>query len=179
MMRPFMSVLCLAAIVGAGAAWAADVYGVPAIQKVTPQQAPAASWSTDGVSLQSARNEWEAFQVVVRSAEAIEAVRFELMDLRGPQGAALPAKLARVYKVEWVDIAAPYEVDKPSDHPDLRADPLVPVKAGETFALEAGKNLVFWIALQVPESAKPGRYDGRVYVSTKGKLLKTLPVALR
>jgi len=176
-MRSLTLTICLAAVMCAGAAVAADVYGVTAIQKVTPEQAPEASWSTKAVALQSARNEWEAFQVVVRNAEALEGVSVSLSDLRGPQ--TLAATLARVYKVEWVDIAAPYEVDKPSDNPDLRADPLLPVKAGDAFALEAGKNLVLWIALQVPEAAKPGVYAGQVTVSSKGKLLKALPVTLR
>ena len=177
-MRRLVFALCLVATLGGGAALAADVYGVPAIQKITPAQAPEASWSTGAVAVQCARNEWEAFQVVVRSREALEGVGLVLTDLRGPQDALLPAKLARVYKVEWVDINAPYEVDKPSDHPDLRADPLVPVQPGEAFALAAGQNLVFWVALDVPEATKPGVYSGQITVSSKGQPTKALPVTL-
>ena len=178
-MRSVMSAVCLTAALCAGAALAADVYGVSALEKITPQQAPEASWATGTVALQCARNEWEAFQVVVRSPEALEGVELALTDLRGPQDALLPAKLARLYKVEWVDINAPFEVDKPSEHPDLRADPLVPVTPGGTFLLEAGKNLVFWVALSVPEAAQPGGYSGQVKVSSKGQALKALPVTLR
>jgi hypothetical protein len=178
-MRSLPIAICLAGVLCAGAAQAADVYGVSALQKITPQQAPEASWSSGTVALQCARNEWEAFQVVVRSQDALAGVSIGLTDLRGPQGAVLPAKLARLYKVEWVDIAAPYEVDKPSESPDLRADPLVPVKPGDSFALEAGRNLVFWVALHVPEATKPGGYSGQVRVRSQGRSLKALPVALR
>ena len=178
-MRPLLCAICFVAVLCADAGLAADVYGVSAIQKIAPPQAPDASWSTRGVALQCARNEWEAFQVAVRSQEALAGVRIRLTDLRGPQGAVLPAKLARLYKVEWVDIAAPYEVDKPSLHPDLRPDPLVPLAPGDAFALEPGSNLVFWVALNAPKTAKPGSYSGQVEVSSDGQLLKTLPVALR
>ena len=178
-MRPLLSAICFAAVLCANVGLAADVYGVSAIQKITPQQAPEASWSTRGVALQCARNEWEAFQVVIRSQEALAGGRIRLTDLRGPQGAVLPAKLARLYKVEWVDIAAPYEVDKPSLHPDLRPDPLAPLEPGDALALKPGSNLVFWVALNAPTTAKPGSYSGQVEVSSNGQLLKALPVALR
>ena len=56
-MRLFLSAICLAAVLCAGAASAADVYGVAAIQKVTPSQAPEAAWSTGTVALQCARND--------------------------------------------------------------------------------------------------------------------------
>ncbi len=178
-MRTLVLALFLAGVLRAGAASAADVYGVSAMQKITPQQAPDASWSAGPVALQCARNEWEAFQVVVRSRTPLAGLSLALTDLRGPRGAVLPAKLARLYKVEWVDIAAPYEVDKPSLTPNLRPDPLVPVQPGDAFALDAGKNLVFWVALSVPEAARPGTYSGRVEVSSNGQVLKALPVALR
>ena len=71
-MRPLLLAICLAAVLWAGAALAADVYGVSATQKITPQQARDATWSTRAVALQCARNEWEAFQVVVQSQEALE-----------------------------------------------------------------------------------------------------------
>ena len=62
-MRPFLCAICLASALCAAPALAADVYGVSATQKIIPQQAPDASWSTRAVALQCARNEWEALQV--------------------------------------------------------------------------------------------------------------------
>jgi len=178
-MRTLVLAFCLIWALCAGAALAADVYGVSATQKITPEQAPDASWSTGPLALQCARNEWEACQVVVRSPEALEGVSLALSDLRGPQGGLLPANLARLYRVEWVDINAPYEVDKPSETPDLRADPLVPVRPAEGCALAAGRNLVFWVALHTPEATKPGSYSGQLKVSSGGRLLKALPLTLR
>ena len=60
-MRPFLPAVCLMVVLGADAAPAADVYGVSATEKITPRQAPDATWSSGGVALQCARNEWEAF----------------------------------------------------------------------------------------------------------------------
>ncbi|MCE5241122.1 DUF4091 domain-containing protein [bacterium] len=178
-MRTLVLALYLTLTLCAGAALAADVYGVSATQKITPEQAPDASWSTGPLALQCARNEWEACQVVVRSPEALEGVSLALTVLCDPRSGVLPANLARLYRVEWVDINAPYEVDKPSETPDLRADPLVPVQPGEGCSLAAGRNLVFWVALYVPEATKPGSYSGQLKVSSGGRLLKALPVTLR
>ena len=96
-MRTLVLALFLAGVLRAGAASAADVYGVSAMQKITPQQAPDASWSAGPVALQCARNEWEAFQVVVRSRTPLAGLSLALTDLRGPRGAVLRAKLAGVY----------------------------------------------------------------------------------
>ncbi len=168
----------LAVVAAAGAAPAAEVYAVSATAKVGPQQAVAPTWSPAALSLQCARNEWEAAQVVVRGGQALGDVSVELTDLRGPQDAVLPASLARWYRVEWVDINAPYEVDRPSLKPDWRADPLMPIQPGERCALTADRNLVFWLAVHVPESARPGTYTGQVRVSLSGTTVKTLAVSL-
>jgi len=178
-MRLLVCIIGLATVVCSGTAFGADVYGISAIEKITPQQVYKTSWPTGSITLQSARNEWEAFQVVVRNPEAIEGISIKLGDLYGPKRTLLPAKLARLYKVEWVDVNTPFEVDKTSDSPDMRPDPLVPIKPGDSFTLESSKNLVFWIALQVPESAKPGNYSGTVNIYNKDRLIKSLPVILQ
>jgi hypothetical protein len=178
-MRTIGCALWVLSLPWAGAVRALEAYAVSALEKITPRQAAGATWSTRGVALEAARNEWEAFQAVVRSPQALEGVSVSLSELRGPQGSVLPPGLARLYKVEWVDIAAPYEVDKPSLTPDLRPDPLLPVRPGDAFALAAGENLVFWVALSVPEAATPGSYSGEVAVSRNGQVAKRLPVALR
>ncbi|MGE5530632.1 MAG: hypothetical protein ACM3VW_00775, partial [Bacteroidota bacterium] len=169
-----LSLLCLAALLFAVSIAAAEVYSVPATEKITPTQPPTASWAKSGVSVQCARNEWEAFQIVFRSDRPTQGLSIELSDLRGPGGAVLPAKLARVYRVQWVDINAPYETDKPSTNPNLQADPLVPVKPGERFDAQAGQNLVFFIALNVPEATKPGIFNGQIKIGAQ-----SVPVRLQ
>ena len=83
--------------------------------------------------------------------------------LRGPGGVALHTAGVRVHRVEWVDVNAPFEPDKPSEKPNFRPDPLPPVDpTRDRFSVEANRNLVFWIALEVPEAARPGEYRGSV-----------------
>lgn len=176
----------LVLVTGAGSAAEAapevDLYAVPALHKLGPREEPAQAWSRTGARLECARNEWEAVQFVVRSSLPVGDVAVRLTSLRGPGGAELPPAAARLCRVEWVDANAPYEVDKSSDQPDWRPDPLPPVDPlADRFSLEPGRNLVFWLSVGVPESAEPGLYEGRfsVLVPRKGEIALPLSVRVR
>jgi hypothetical protein len=178
--RALPVVVPLLVMVLGSAAGAAEVWGVPATEKVKQDQAPGASWTPGKWTLDCARNESEAFQVVLRdTGEGLREVTVQLTDLQGPDGAVVPVTQMRLYRVDWVDINAPYEIDKPSDNPDFRPDPLVPVRAGDQFSRDAGRNLVFWIAVAVPESARPGQYQGQIRLSDKGRPLTPFTAQLR
>jgi len=163
-----------------GAAPAFEAYGVPPLYKITPDAAPSGEWLKGRIDLDCARNESEAFQVVVRASEAASDVALDVAELGGPDGATIPAAGVRVYKVEWVDINAPYEPDKPSEKPNLRPDPLLPVNsARDRFAVEAGRNLIFWVAVAVPDDARPGTYRGEVRVMQGDSPAASVAVRLR
>lgn len=174
-----LSLLLLVLLCGF-ASGAVTVYGGPNLDKLSPLETPGAAWRPGAVALECARNESEACQVLVRDPAApLADVALLVGDLRGPGGAVLPASQVRVYREEWVDINAPYEVDKPSTNPDWRPDPLVPVRPGERCNVAAGRNLIFWLAIAVPESARPGRYEGEVRLTAGGRALPSVKVQLR
>ena len=56
------------------------------------------------VQLSAARNEWECFQVLMRSDQPVAGIRLEPSDLKGPQGAVLPARDARLYRQHQLEI---------------------------------------------------------------------------
>ncbi|HPT96981.1 MAG TPA: DUF4091 domain-containing protein [Armatimonadota bacterium] len=162
-------------------AGAADVrvYGVSALHKVLPDEAPASDWTPGRITLECAQNESEAFQVVVRVARPTSGLAIRASDLKGPRGGVLPASLVSLHKVEWVDINAPFDPKEPSLQPLLRPDPLPVVEPGQQFACEPGKNLAFWLAVAVPEDARPGAYTGQVEVLSGGRQAASLAVSLR
>ena len=77
------------------------------------------------VRLSAARNEWESFQILVRSEEPVGGVRVEADDLRGPDGAVLPGQNARLFRQHQLRLdegTFRNETFKPDWYPD----PLIP-----------------------------------------------------
>lgn len=157
-----------------------EMFGVPAIHKITPAELPAPNWQKGRISVECARNEWEAIQVVARTTVAVDGLAFRMSDLRSQQGGVLAAKDIRLRRVEWVDVNAPVEPGKLSTNPDLQPDPLVPLNpTTDRFNMEPGRNLVFWVLVGVPESAAAGLYEGEVSLSTSAAPQASLHVSLR
>jgi len=110
----------------------------------------------------------------------VSDLALELEGLRGPRGEVLAAGFIRLNKVEWVDINAPYDVETPSTNPDYQPDPLPPVDAvKDRFAAEPGKNLVFWLTVEVPEAVRPGTYRGQVRLLAGGRVAAAIALELR
>lgn len=159
---------------------ALEAYGVPPIHKLTRDEAPSLQWLKGRIALDCARNESEAFQIVIRAARPATDLSLEMEELRSREGATIPAEGVRVSKVEWVDVNAPYEPDEPSENPNFQPDPLPPVSlATDRFAVEPGENLVFWLAVEVPEGARPGAYSGQVTIIQGGAPAAAVAVDLR
>ncbi|MGQ9574520.1 MAG: glycoside hydrolase domain-containing protein [Thermoguttaceae bacterium] len=122
--------------------------------------------------LAAARNEWEGFQILLRSSEPVQALRIEPADLLGPGGAILRAADARLYRQHQIQLAeGTYRNDrfKPGWYPDpliptvhpLTGKPLVGARyTAMPFDLPANETHGFWVDLYVPPDAKPGVYEG-------------------
>lgn len=122
--------------------------------------------------LAAARNEWEGFQILLRSSEPAQAVRIEPADLLGPGGAILRAADARLYRQHQIQLAeGTHRNDrfKPGWYPDpliptvhpLTGKPLVGARyTAMPFDLPANETHGFWVDLYVPPDAKPGVYEG-------------------
>ena len=157
-----------------------ELWGVTPLHKITPTESPAPDWQRTAIRLESARNEWEAVQVVVRASASVRDLSVSLSELRGPQEHVLPLHQVRLCQAEWVDVNAPFDPDTPSAEPDLQPDPLPRVNPTvDRFTLESGHNLVFWVMLGVPADIPAGLYEGRVEVRSPGGGTAGIPVSLR
>lgn len=152
---------------------------------------------TSNIHLGMARNEYEAFQVLIAAgSDAVADVDLELSDLAGPGGATLPASLADLYLEYYVEITLPSPCDDFfSKRCDLfpiyqreagwYPDALVPfydpyseehLPVAVPFDVSANDFQTVFIDLYAPIDQKPGLYTGEVRVLVAGSVVKTLPV---
>jgi hypothetical protein len=141
------------------------------------------------VTLAAARNEWESFQILMRSDTPIKGIGVLPADLVGPDGAVLPARHARLFRQHQLHLTVGTYRNaefKPGWYPD----PLIPAAAptqqplaGRRFTalpfdLPAGQTHGFLVDLYVPPQAKPGQYRGTYRVTAEGAQTVEIPVAL-
>lgn len=125
----------------------------------------------EGVSLSAARNEVEAFQLVVRPRQTMDAVSWQWSDLTGPD--TIPRACLTYRRVAYIEITQPSGV---YGRPGLNPDPL----PKETVSvLTAGQNSPFWFDVSVPESVRPGVYRGGLAMMQRDSVVVRVPVELR
>lgn len=159
-----------------------DVSVVPSTLKVRPGDHPAGA---PGAQLKAARNEFEAFQVVLfangAAASAVSA-RVE-SPLTGPGGAALPPANVVLYAERYYQVSV---ASNDEGAPGRWPDPLVPdvdTYFGERrnafpFDVPAGESRVLWVDVLVPVGQPPGDYAGSVAIDVGGVKQASVPVAL-
>jgi len=150
------------------------------------------------VHLEAARNEYEAFQVVVAAGpQPLTGVIMELSDLEAP-GAVIPAAQARLYLEYYVQIDKPSPCDSllsqncgghevyirvPGQYPDALIPFFDPYCADGTpvavpFDVPAGDLQTVFVDLHIPPAAAPGTYEGQLAVLADGVQIALLPVTL-
>ncbi len=154
---------------------------VPSTLKVRPSDAPATAPSA---SIKAARNEFEAFQIVLRAGAAdVGQVSAKLAQpLQGAPG-AIPAANVVLYAERYYDVGT---ASNDEGAPGLWPDPLVPdvdTFFGEKrnafpMTIAAGQTGVVWVDVLVPPDAAPGDYAGSIEVDVAGATQATVPVAL-
>jgi hypothetical protein len=138
----------------------------------------------------AARNEWESFQILVRSEVPVTGVNLKPGDLKGPGGTVLPASRARLYRQHQLYLATGTvrnEGFKPGWYPDA----LIPFKHPVTgkplrgarftavpFDLPANQTHGFRIDLFVPPDARPGIYHGTYRITGEQGHAVDIPVEL-
>jgi len=146
--------------------------------------------SGTAVKLAAARNEWESFQILVRSDEQVKGIDVEAGDLTGPDGAVIRAADARLFRQHQLELTVPtYRNDafKPGWYPDplipfrhpLTRKPLgAPSRIAVPFDLPATQTHGFWVDILVPKDAKAGDYKGTYRVIAQGGKAVEVAVAL-
>ena len=156
-----------------GAAATLRVWTETSLTKAFPGSPPTGRRS---VWLDACRNEWESFQIVLRSGQLLRRVTVSVSDLPGA-GATVPAGGIQVFCEHFVRIESPSGnlVGEQREWPDA----LLPMAVLRHAEAPAGRNLAFWVSVFVPPRTPPGIYRGTATVSAGGRVKARLPVVLR
>jgi len=165
---------CIVTVQQAGADW--HVWTLTETKRVLRDE-PAGKGAS--VEIAAARNEWESFQILLRSDVAIRGVNVDPGDLRAPGGATFRAEDARLYRQHQLELTVgTYRNDgfKPGWYPD----PLIPFRHPPTrkrlgearfqavpFDLPAAQTQGFWVDIYVPRDAKASEYRGTYRVTAR------------
>lgn len=149
----------------------ASVWWCDAVHKIPRQRAlPARSGKTAAIA--AARNDREAFQVVVRPANALRRLTASASALTGSDGATIAAENVRLLRAYY------HFVDHPTDRTGARdfwPDALPPLD--RPIDVAAGQNQPLWILVHVPADARPGDYAGKIRLKAEGWAVE-VPVRL-
>ncbi len=142
------------------------------------------------VRLSAARNEWETFQVLLRSDTPVSGVQLVAGDLAGPEGAVLRGDDARLYRAHQLHLEVGTHRNEDFE-PGWYPDPLIPSRHPVTleplegarlvampFDLPADETHSFWVDVYVPADAQPGEYRGVFRVNAAGQPPVEIPVTL-
>lgn len=139
--------------------------------KVT-RGAPTPGNKVSAARLHIARNEYEAFQLVLTPKKALTNVRIVPRSLTGPKNAKLGAWDVVVRNVRYVHCSTPSSEDvAPGWYPD-------PLPDHTPFNAPAGQNSPVWITIFASRNTPPGEYKGTVDVTATGMGKVTVPISL-
>jgi hypothetical protein len=152
---------------------AADVWVAGATEKIRPDAQPR---QTTEARIAAARNEFEAFQVVVTGpARGVSARATSL------EGAGVVDDV-KLYRVDAIDVQTASALDGATGRwPDALV-PDVDDVVGEKrnafpFDVPAGESRAIWVEVRVPPDAKPGTHFGEVTIASEDGEAK-IPVML-
>lgn len=138
------------------------VWFSPAIEKVGKDE-PVPDCSLEYFPLDIARNEYEAFQVVVSPKGTVSSLKVNISEGKTKDGYTLPAEQFKVFEVNYVPIHTVSDY-----YGDLKEypDPIVPVK--DAVNVSSGGNIVLWVRLYVGKGQPPGIYEGKIQINSVG-----------
>jgi hypothetical protein len=141
-------------------------------------------------TLAAARNEWESFQILMRSGFPVQGINVEPGNLTGPRGAILPAARARLFRQHQLHITIP-TYRHMGFIPGWYPDPLIPFQNPSTgkplakarfvavpFDLPANQTHGFLADLFIPLGTPAGEYRGTYRVTAQEQQPVEVPVAL-
>ncbi len=164
------------AALNVGLATSMDKVMIKAIHNAWPLE----GWQADHYDLALARNEHEAFQVIVWSDQALSNANVSVSSLQGVGGAGPFDGTVQVWLVGHVDVS-----DDPIDNLDIAYPPHLVNYTGwwpdplltfmNSCNIGANDRVAFWIDVATTANTPPGNYVATVTVSATGQS----PVALQ
>ena len=130
----------------------------------------------DAIRLESAANEWESFQLVLKPEREGILEKIEFSDLRASDGRSIPAAQCRGWLLEYQRIAAPRALF----YGETRfADKLLPLADVLPHKLTPGENTIAHLSVRAPEGTPRGTYRGKVTLRFSGGRTAELPLVLK
>jgi len=127
------------------------------------------------ISITSAINEYEPFQIVLRSKEWMNDIEVEVSELIGPQDSRIPPEHVTICHVDYIKIETPTdEYGSVGEWPD----PLPPYDGPFTLYSYPRENYPLWFTVYVPQGTVSGRYEGTITI-TYGSWEKEIPLYLQ
>ncbi|NOZ20380.1 MAG: DUF4091 domain-containing protein [Planctomycetes bacterium] len=139
------------------------------------------------IEVQSARNEYEPIQLVLRSTRDLSGVSVKIEPPANAKGEKLTD--IKINLVGYVPIDYPTSYYRSSQPPWYRLYPKAPprsdgwagnwpdpLKPYKPFDLAANQSQPVWITLRVPEDAAPGEYNGSVAIKTESGWKTDVPL---
>jgi hypothetical protein len=167
---------------------ATTAWVVDPLTRVRPKDPPR---STTEAVLKAARNESEAFQIVIRAgSKGVEGGTLEASDLKGDGGRVIERRHVALFREQYLMVSTPSPRSK--EGPGIYPDALIPIQAepgakppekaprfiGSPFLIPPEFNQPFWVEVHVPKDAAAGDYAGSITVSMKGEKPVVIPVTL-
>jgi hypothetical protein len=165
-----------------------QAWEVNPLVKVFPDTPPQAQ--ARAVSVELARNEYQAFQLALCAAANTTHLSIAVSPLKGPGGAELPP--VKVERVGYVPVDYPsayYSTDVPewcrkvpqsAGTTDGWAgwwpDPLAP---GASLDLSPNQTQPVWFTVHAPKLAAPGRYQAQVTLEAGGRSARKIPLTVQ
>ncbi len=153
------------------------------LAKVKPLD-PVPSAPVKSVDLHAGRNEFEPFQIVLRTeAKDLLGVDIEFSDFRTSEGAEISKKNVTVYLEQFLSLDRPSSIEGGAG---WWPDPLIPRTdryANERrnafpFTLHRGRSQALWVEIFIPPTTPPGRYTGSARISLLGSVQFSVPLGL-
>ena len=168
----------LVALLAAGSASAAQVWVAPAAQKIRPgAQAPAGT--TAAAKIAAAKNEFEAFQIVVTGQA--NGVSMSLESLTDAAGHTISGRDVVLYREALINVPQPTGGDGAAGMwPDALIPDVDPI-AGEKrnafpFDVPANESRAVLVDVHAPQATPAGKYTGTLHVT--GGVTQDVPVEL-
>lgn len=111
------------------------------------------------VVVTTARNEYEPFQIVMRSEEEMEDITVTITDLYDKEGHIFSKRNFTLFEVHYVYVKTPSPRSGAS--PGWYPDGLKPLRGVD---ITPGENKVVWVDVYTPEHQNPGVYTGLIRI---------------
>ncbi len=142
-------------------------------------------------SLFSAKNEWESFQVFLRSNVPIKNIDFEISNLSTSKGEIIDNKNIKIYREYYMYLDSPTHLNPHEFKKAWYPDPLIPAKHPLTnaplngklkafpFTLPANQTHAVLVDIYTPKTTSAGTYTGSVSIKTEGEVIEEVPISLQ